>query len=93
MAGENVDWSIASIKTRWYQLQVDLKSARSLLEETAEHWQQYTAFSSALCSWLPEAERALYYQADGWQVGCSFSYLLSLTAAECRWFMKKLCTM
>lgn len=78
---ENVDRSTASIKTRWYQLQVDLKTVRSLLEETAERWHQYTTSSSAFFNWLPEAEQVLNHRADGWQVGSSFC--LSVTVHFC----------
>ena len=76
MINDNVNQSIASIKTHWYQLQVDLKSVRSLLEETAERWHQYTTLGSALLNWLPEAEQVLYHRDDGWQVGTSVSCVL-----------------
>jgi len=67
----NVDRSVASIKARWYQQQIDVKSAKSLLEKTAKCIHQYTTLSSVFLNWLPEAEQVLCHRACGWQVGCS----------------------
>jgi len=68
---EHVDQSVASIKTRWYQQQIHLKSVTLLLEETAEYWSQYTAFINVFFRWLPEAEQVLVHRVNGWQVGSS----------------------
>ena len=72
---ENVDRSIASVKTRWYQLQSDVKCVRSSLEDAAEYWHQYVTSSNVFFDWLPQAEQVLCDQADGWQVGSSFMHL------------------
>jgi len=68
---ESVDRSVASIRSRWYQQQIDVKSAKSLLEETAECFRQYTTLSNTFFIWLPEAEQVLYHRANEWQVGTS----------------------
>jgi len=68
---ETVDQSIASIKSRWYKLQSDVKSVLSVLEETVENWRQCRSFSSVLLTWLPLAEQVLHHRTDGWQVDFS----------------------
>jgi len=75
---ENVDRSIASIRTRWYQQQIDVKSAKSLLDETAKYFRQYATFSDVFMGWLPEAEQVLSHRASGWQVGSSLRSCLGL---------------
>jgi len=59
------------MRTRWYQQQIDVKSAKSALDKTAEHFRQYTTLTSMFLNWLPEAEQVLYDRASGWQVHSS----------------------
>jgi hypothetical protein len=76
-----VDQFVSSSETRWQQLQIEVTSMQTLLEQTVTSWQQYAKCLEELSAWLNAAEQIVFGGAEGREVSLVFfSVMINLFA-------------